>query len=146
MTLASMSRPFHCFFLSWFVIWNMFYFPSIGNVIIPTDYSHIFQSGRLSTTNQCHIWSEFKLFWTCSLWLYMCHFFVMLGGALLRHVGTNHQSESRVVRICCLFHLYGPVRSLQWKWKPPAVFASWRSKSGLIWAMFSLIHYYPKWI
>jgi len=35
---------------SWFVVWNIFIFPYIGNVIIPTDF-RIFQRDR-STTNQ----------------------------------------------------------------------------------------------
>ena len=36
--------------ICWLVVWNIFYFPYIGNVIIPTDF-HIFQRGRY-TTNQ----------------------------------------------------------------------------------------------
>ena len=36
----------------WLVVWNMFFFHSVGNVIISTDFhSIIFQRGR-STTNQ----------------------------------------------------------------------------------------------
>jgi hypothetical protein len=34
----------------WLVVWNIFIFQYIGNVIIPTDF-HIFQRGR-PTTNQ----------------------------------------------------------------------------------------------
>ena len=35
----------------WLVVWNMFFFHSVENVIIPTDFHSIFQRGR-STTNQ----------------------------------------------------------------------------------------------
>ena len=41
----------------WLVVWNIFIFPYIRNVIIPTDF-HIFQRGR-STTNQHKILMEF---------------------------------------------------------------------------------------
>ena len=37
----------------WLVVWNILFFPYIGNVIIPTDF-HIFQRGRY-TTNQIYM-------------------------------------------------------------------------------------------
>ena len=44
------GNPLSLYVYNWVVVWNIFYFPYIGNVIIPTDF-HIFQRGG-STTNQ----------------------------------------------------------------------------------------------
>ena len=41
----------------WLVVWNMIFFPSIGNVIIPTDFhSIIFQRGRYTGIPPTRLW------------------------------------------------------------------------------------------
>ena len=56
-------KPFklhQVYYIYWLVVWNMnFIFPSLGNVIIPTDF-HIFQRGRY-TTNHIYIYILYPL-------------------------------------------------------------------------------------
>jgi hypothetical protein len=41
--LEKISMKYHMMF--WLVVWNMFFFHSVGNVIIPTDEVHHFSEG-----------------------------------------------------------------------------------------------------
>ena len=42
---------YHGIVTTWLVVWNIFYFSIQLGIIIPTDF-HIFQMGRVETTNQ----------------------------------------------------------------------------------------------
>ena len=45
------SKTHICIYIYWLVVWNIFIFPYIGNVILPTDV-HDFSEGWRKTTNQ----------------------------------------------------------------------------------------------